>query len=197
MTYQLTVEAVGPTPRDWASSYGNFKAFTITVKDLASGSTRDVEWSRKVKPDGSFSTPQVGDRLEAELKKIPQPPGWKLQNVKFGEGMPATSTANQGGGGGGWDDATVRRVVVQSADRTAAILMLANTQGGIPWNMTDFEELSGRLQARALGEQQQPGPSPQLPEVRRDIERTGGSDVPVDPQEFQPVATGADDDIPF
>lgn len=207
MPYSLTVTAVQPNPKDWGNTYGQFKDYTVTVSNDQSGNTRDVSWSRKVKPDGTCPVPQVGDQIEAEMTQQTRAPGWKLSQVNFVgttagiSGISGYSSSTNGGGAATQD---LRRsketMLIQESDASAAILMLANAATGNGWTWEQFEDASAKLQARAGGTAPATEPASfRLPEKRRDSEPTGESDVP-SPAQGEFVHAGSDkpdDDIPF
>lgn len=197
MSETFTVSAVSPETKTWGNPpNGPFREYRVRFQER--GGTVIV-WSKRDKgPD--TRAPQVGETVTGSV--VPHP--FDHGAMKFKQEYNGGGGFSQTGGGGGaakkGEFRTKEQIILQQADLTAAILMLANTQGGIPWNMEDFQKTSAQLAAgvHKVGEPYGTPPAPVDTAVRRDrTVETGVSDVPSDGFEQPTLNTSDADDIPF
>lgn len=182
MVYEITAVATGF--REWNSQQGGqFFAYKITLKDPTGRVHENVEWSRK----SSSAAPQVGESVEGELET-------KTVNAASGPFQVTKFRKAQQAGSGGFrprdpkETAAIQRQHSQSV--AVEYLKYRATLGGIPdeWKTRDglrdlidwFQrDIEHGVRLALYG-------SP-LPETRRDLERTGVSDLPEDAPTHPPV----------
>lgn len=178
-----TIQAV-TGQRPWSGEHGNFIDFNLTLAD-----GQQVYISRKVKPDGSVKTPQVGESLTYEVARTDQH-GTKIRQVNP---QYAGNNGNSGGSSSGRDESIKR----QTAAKCAAQVVAAQVASGKLSQPTEqaimqlTDEFSKAIEARDA----QPNPANNV--AAQSLPPAEGIDSTA-PQQAAMAGQGSpDDDIPF
>jgi len=183
----FTVSAVSKDVRKYNSQFGELAAFKVRFQERGNDV---VEWSRK--PDNA---PTVGQVVTGTVTDNPP------YGLKFKQDKPADmqGRSSWGGSSSKGDFRSKEQIILQECDRTAALVVAAAVFAGKPVDdvMRDFYKLTAEFQTRTNAAAKEYA-APADNAVRKDIERTGESDVPNDTDGFDTPKMGVDpEDIPF
>jgi hypothetical protein len=198
-----TVTHVNDQSREYTDKFGPKKSWKMTLKDSAGAESTNVEWSRKPDSPG----PTVGQELEGDIRtETIDTRNGPMQVRKFKKAQ-----TGGGGGGGGFrprdprETAAIQRQHSQEmAVRVAASAGWFNVVGGFDPKQQSGQGVLNNLARLSDWFQRDIERGVNLAmygskeEKRKEPVRTGISDVPGNPDDFEhPRQTGMPDDLPI